>query len=43
MEKKDLYTAPAVRFLDIRYEGSFMMSATGIIDDWTQDEDEIDF
>ena len=43
MEKKNLYTAPAVRFLDIRYEGSFMLSATGTIDDWTQDEDEIDF
>ena len=41
MEKKDLYTAPAVRYLDVRYEGSFMNSYTGSIDDWTEDDDEI--
>lgn len=43
MEKKNLYTAPAVRFLDVRYEGSFMVSATGTIDDWIEDDDDINF
>jgi len=43
MEKKELYQIPAVRFVEIRYEGSFMLSATGSIDDWNQDDDEIDF
>lgn len=43
MEKKQLYTAPAVREFAVRYEGSFMLSATGTIDDWTEDDDQIDF
>ena len=43
MEQKSLYTAPAVRFLAVRYENSFMQSAVGNIDDWTQDDDEVDF
>ena len=43
MEKKELYVAPAVRYVDVRLEGSFLTSATGTIDDWTQDDDEIDF
>lgn len=43
MEKKELYVTPAVRFMDVRYEENFMVSATGSIDDWTQDDDEIDF
>ena len=43
MEKKELYSAPAVRFVDLRFEGNFLTSATGIIDDWTEDDDEINF
>lgn len=43
MEKKELYVAPAVRFVDLRFEVNFLLSATGTIDDWTQDDDEIDF
>jgi hypothetical protein len=43
MEKKELYSAPAVRFVDLRFEGSFLTSATGTIDDWTEDDDEINF
>lgn len=43
MEKKLLYLTPAVRFVDVRYEENFMTSATGTIDDWSQDDDEIDF
>ena len=43
MEKKELYVAPAVRYCDVRFEGNLLTSATGTIDDWTTDEDEIDF
>ncbi len=43
MEKKELYVAPAVRYCDVRFEGNLLTSATGTIDDWTADEDEIDF
>lgn len=43
MEKKELYSAPAVRFVDVRFEGSFLTSATGTIGDWTEDGDDIDF
>lgn len=43
MEKKELYSAPAVRFVDVRYEVSFLQSVTGTIDDWAEDGDEIDF
>ena len=43
MEKKELYVAPAVRFVDLRFEANFLTSATGTIDDWTQDDDEINF
>lgn len=43
MEKKELYVTPAVRFLDLRFEGNFLVSATGTIDDWTEDDDDINF
>ena len=43
MEKKLLYTAPAVRELDIRFDASFLQSATGPIDPWIEDDDEINF
>ena len=43
MEKKCLYTAPAVRFLAMQYEVNFMLSAGGSIDDWSEDDDEINF
>ena len=43
MEKKELYVTPAVRFLDLRFEGTFLVSATGTIDDWTEDDDDINF
>ena len=44
MEKKLLYTAPAVRELDVRFDASFLQSATaGPIQDWDEDDDPIDF
>ena len=44
MQKKDLYSAPAVRFVDLRFEGSFMQSTTaGPIGDWDDDNDPINF
>ena len=43
MEKKELYQTPAVRMVDIRFEGSFMQSATGSIGDWEDDNDPINF
>ena len=44
MEKKLLYTAPAVRELDVRFDDSFLQSATtGPIDPWTEDDDPINF
>ena len=44
MEKKLLYTAPAVRELDDRFDASFLQSATtGPIQDWNEDDDPIDF
>lgn len=43
MEKKELYVAPTVRYCDVRFEGNLLTSANGKIDDWIQDDDEIDF
>jgi hypothetical protein len=44
MEKKLLYTAPAVRELDVRFDASFLQSTTaGPIDPWTEDDDPINF
>ena len=43
MEKKERYLTPVVRIVDVRYEGSFMQSATGPIDDWEDDKDPINF
>lgn len=44
MEKKLLYTAPAVRELDVRFDASFLQSTTaGPIQDWNEDDDSIDF
>jgi hypothetical protein len=43
MEKKLLYTAPAVRELVIRYDASFLQSTTGPIEDWGEDDDPINF
>ena len=43
MEKKLLYTAPAVRELDVRFDASFLQSAAGSIDPWIEDDDEINF
>ena len=44
MEKKLLYTAPAVRELDVRFDASFLQSATtGPIEPWTEDDDPINF
>ena len=43
MEKKELYVAPAVRFCEVRFEGNLLTSAKGPIDDWTHDDDEVDF
>ena len=41
MEKKELYVAPAVRFVDVRYECNFMASFTGSgsIDDSGEEDD----
>lgn len=44
MEKKQLYTAPAVREMDIRMDISFLQSVTGgPIQDWGEDDDPINF
>jgi hypothetical protein len=44
MEKKQLYTAPAVRELAVRFDASFLQSATtGPIQDWGDDDDPINF
>ena len=44
MEKKLLYTAPAVRELVIRYDASFLQSTTACpIEDWCEDGDPINF
>ena len=44
MEKKLLYTAPAVRELDVRVDASFLQSTTaGPIQDWDEDDDPINF
>ena len=44
MKKKLLYTAPAVRELDVRFDASFLQSTTaGPIDPWTDDDDPINF
>ena len=43
MEKKLLYTAPAVRELAVRYDASFLQSAEGPIQDWNEDDDPINF
>ena len=44
MEKKRAYEAPEVQMLDIHFENTIMQqSATGNIDDWEYDDDELDF
>ncbi len=44
MEKKLLYTAPAVRELAVNYDASFLQSTTaGPIQDWGEDDDPINF
>ena len=44
MEKKLLYTAPAVRELVVNFDASFLQSATtGPIQDWGEDDDPINF
>ena len=44
IEKKLLYTAPAVRELDIRFDASFLQSTNaGPIDPWADDDDPINF
>lgn len=44
MEKKQLYTAPAVREMDVRMDINFLQSVTGgPIQDWGEDDDPIDF
>lgn len=44
MEKKEFYLAPAVRFVNILSDGSFMQSTTvGPIGDWVEDDDPINF
>lgn len=43
MEKKSLYTAPAVRELDVLYDASFLQSTTGTIGNWEDDDDPINF
>lgn len=44
MEKKELYLAPAVRFVNLLFDGSFLQSnAVGNISDWKEDEDPIQF
>jgi hypothetical protein len=44
MEKKLLYTAPAVRELVVRFDASFLQSTTaGPIEPWTDDDEPITF
>lgn len=43
MEKKTLYAAPAVRYLALSQDSSFLTSTGTTIDPWTDDNDEIDF
>jgi hypothetical protein len=45
MEKKSLYSAPAVRYLALGFDSSFLVSATtgASIDPWQEDSDEITF
>ena len=43
MEKKQLYAAPAVRELAVRFDASFLQSTTGPIQDWGDDDDPINF
>lgn len=44
MKKKQLYTAPAVREMDVRMDISFLQSVTGgPIQDWGEDDDPINF
>lgn len=43
MEKKELYVAPTVRYCEVRFEGNLMTSANGPIDDWSYDDDEVNF
>ena len=43
MEKRSLYTAPAVRDPDVLLDVSFLQSATGSIQDWGEDDDPINF
>ena len=43
MEKKQLYTAPAVRNFGLKYEVSFLQSAGANIEDWLEDNDPINF
>ena len=44
MKQKELYLAPAVRFVNLLFDGSFMQSTTaGPITDWQDDNDPINF
>ena len=44
MEKKQLYTAPAVRELAVSFDASFLQSTSaGPIDPWIEDGDPINF
>ena len=43
MEKKSLYATPAVRYLALRLDSSFLTSTGTSIDPWNDDNDEIDF
>lgn len=43
MEKKQFYTAPAVRELNVFFDASFLQSTTGPIQDWGEDDDPINF
>ncbi len=45
MEKKEIYLAPAVRFVDLSLDGSFLQTGVtaGPIQDWNEDGDPINF
>ena len=43
MEKQSLYSAPAVRYLSLGYDSSFLTSTGTSIDPWENDSDEINF
>ena len=43
MEKKQSYLAPAVREWAVRFDASFLQSASGPIGDWDDDDDPINF